>query len=45
MKRRRWTPEERRAWRAAREARQRELREHIRRIEAELKARPEQRPT
>jgi hypothetical protein len=35
---RKWTPEERRAWREARDARQRELQEHIRRIKAELAA-------
>jgi hypothetical protein len=40
---RKWTPEEFRAWRAAREARERELREHVRRIEAEIAARQQQR--
>jgi hypothetical protein len=33
-----WTPEEWRAWRAAREARIRELRAHVERIKAELEA-------
>ena len=36
MKRKRWTPEERRAWKEAREARLRELHGHIERIKAEL---------
>jgi hypothetical protein len=35
---RKWTPEEWRAYRAAREARIRELRAHVQRIEAELEA-------
>ncbi len=34
-----WTPEEWRAWRAAREARLRELHGHIERIKAELAGR------
>jgi hypothetical protein len=38
-KRKRWTPEERREWRRARDARLKELREHIDRIKAELEAR------
>jgi hypothetical protein len=39
MKRRKWTPDEGwEAWRAKREARLRDLREHIARIEAELAA-------
>jgi len=38
MKRKKWTPEEWREWRAASEATQRELREHIERIKAELEA-------
>jgi hypothetical protein len=38
-----WTPEEFDAWKAAREARQRELREHIQRIEAEIAARQRER--
>lgn len=38
MKRKKWTPEEWREWRAAGEATQRELREHIERIRAELEA-------
>jgi hypothetical protein len=38
MKRKKWTPEEWRAWRAAREARLRELHDHIERIRAELEA-------
>jgi hypothetical protein len=38
MSRKKWTPEERRAWLAAREARLRDLRSHIARIEAELAA-------
>jgi len=42
MKRKKWTPEEYRAWRAAREARQRELHGHIERIEAELAAKRKQ---
>lgn len=36
MKRKKWTPEERRARREAYEARQLELRGHIERIKAEL---------
>ena len=43
MKRRKWTPEEWRAWRQAREARQRELQAHIERIKAEL-AQSKQKP-
>jgi hypothetical protein len=39
MSRKKWTPDEYRAWRKARNARLRELRDHIRRIEAELAAR------
>ena len=39
MSRKKWTPDEYRAWRKARDARLRELRDHIRRIEAELAAR------
>jgi hypothetical protein len=39
MKRRNWTPEEWRAWRAAHEARLRELRSCIARIDAELAGR------
>jgi hypothetical protein len=35
-KKRKWTPEERAAWEAARDARLDELRRHIARIEAEL---------
>jgi hypothetical protein len=38
MKRKRWTPEEKRAWQAARDARLRELHGHIERIKAELAA-------
>jgi hypothetical protein len=38
MKRKKWTPEERRAWWEAREARIRELRGHAERIRAELAA-------
>ena len=38
MKRKKWTPEERQAWRAARDARLRELHGHIERIKAELAA-------
>jgi len=38
MKRKRWTPEEWRAWREAREVRLRELRRCIARIDAELAA-------
>jgi hypothetical protein len=38
MSRRKWTPEERRRWRERHEARLRELRSHIARIEAELAA-------
>jgi hypothetical protein len=34
-----WTPEQYRAWRQARQARLRELQAHIERIEAELAAR------
>ncbi len=33
-----WTPEEFRAWKAAREARIKELRDHVERIKAELEA-------
>jgi hypothetical protein len=38
MKRKKRTPEERREWRAARDARLRELHEHMERIKAELEA-------
>jgi hypothetical protein len=38
MKRKKWTPEELRAWREAREASIRELRGHAERIKAELAA-------
>jgi hypothetical protein len=38
MKRKKWTPEELRAWREAREASIRELRSHEERIKAELAA-------
>jgi hypothetical protein len=38
MKRKKWTPEERRAWQEAHDARQQELRGHIERIKAELEA-------
>ena len=38
MKRKKWTPEEWRAWREAHEARIRELRGHAERIRAELAA-------
>ncbi len=38
MKRKRWTPDERREWRARHEAVQRMLQEHIQRITAELEA-------
>ena len=38
MKRKKWTPEEWGAWRARREARLRELRQCIARIDAELAA-------
>ena len=38
MKQRKWTPEEWREWRAAREATLRELRAHVERIKAELEA-------
>jgi hypothetical protein len=34
-----WTPEEFRSWHTARVARERELREHVRRIEAEIAGR------
>ena len=37
-KRKKWTPEEWRAWRKAREARLAELHAHIERIKAELEA-------
>jgi len=37
---RKWTPEEFRAWREARDARIRELRSHVERIKAELAAKP-----
>jgi hypothetical protein len=43
MKRKKWTPEERRAWREARDARLRELHSHIERIKAELAA-PKRKP-
>jgi hypothetical protein len=36
MKRKRWSPDEYRAWREARRARLRELQGHIERIKAEL---------
>jgi trans-aconitate methyltransferase len=39
MKPKKWTPDEYRAWRAARDATQRELQSHIERIKAELAAR------
>jgi trans-aconitate methyltransferase len=39
MKKKRWTPEQYRAWRNARNARLRELQAHIDRISAELAAR------
>ena len=38
MKPKKWTPEEWRAWREARDARLRELHEHIARIKNELAA-------
>ncbi|MFN2469253.1 MAG: hypothetical protein ABR521_14120 [Gaiellaceae bacterium] len=38
MSPKKWTPEEYRAWREAREARMRELQGHIERIKAELAA-------
>ncbi len=38
MKRKKWTPEEWRAWREARAARRRELQGHIERIKTELSA-------
>jgi hypothetical protein len=38
MKKKKWTPEERREWWAAREARIQELRGHAERIKAELEA-------
>ena len=38
MKRKKWTPEEKRAWRESREAGLRELRAHVERIKAELEA-------
>ena len=45
MKRKKWTPEEWRAWRAAREARLLELRRCIARIDAELAGRADTRET
>ena len=39
MKPKKWTPDEWRAWRAARDARLRKLHSHIERIKAELAAR------
>ena len=39
-----WTPDEFRAWKAAREARIKELREHVTRIEAELEAKRREKP-
>jgi hypothetical protein len=39
-----WTPEEFRAWKAAREARIKELREHAERIRLELEAKKRERP-
>jgi hypothetical protein len=44
MKRKKWTPDEYRAWRAARDARIRELRGHVERIEAELAGKGKQKP-
>jgi hypothetical protein len=41
---RKWTPDEFRAYKAAREARIRELREHVQRIKAELEARRKAEP-
>ena len=39
-----WTPEEFRAWRIAREARIKQLRDHVERIRAELEAKRRQKP-
>jgi uncharacterized small protein (DUF1192 family) len=39
-----WTPEEFRAYKAAREARIKELREHVERIKAELAAKRREKP-
>lgn len=44
MKRKKWTPEEFRAYRAAREARIKNLRDHVERIKAELAAKRRQNP-
>jgi hypothetical protein len=44
MKRKKWTPEEWRAWRASREARLRELHGAMARIEAELAAKRKPKP-
>ncbi len=44
MKRKKWTPDEFRAYKAAREARIQELREHVQRIKAELEARRRAKP-
>jgi hypothetical protein len=44
MKRKKWTPDEFRAYKAAREARIQELREHVQRIKAELEATRKTRP-
>ena len=39
-----WTPEEYRAWRTAREARIKQLRDHVERIRLELEAKRRDRP-
>ena len=39
-----WTPEEFRSWKAAREARIKELRDHVERIKAELAAKRPEKP-
>ncbi len=45
MKPKKWTPEEFRAWRAARQTRMRELHGHIERIKAELAAKQQPSPS
>jgi hypothetical protein len=44
MKRKKWTPDEFRAYRAAREARIKELYEYVARAKADLEARRRQKP-
>jgi hypothetical protein len=44
MKRKKWTPEEWRAYKAAREERIQRLRDHVERIEAELAAKRREKP-